>query len=420
MLAPSRTSHAGFAGPPDRTAMHPRDAVTPDPTPRFAIVLGQRLPWPELLARTRETETLGFDALFLVDHFYGLFDVNEPTHEAYTMLGALAPFTQRLRLGVMVAGNTYRHPIVLLKQAISVDHVSGGRVDFGVGAGWTEREHEAYGLPFPPAKERVDRFEEALEIWDLVQREERSTYDGTHYQLLDAPFQPKSLQRPRMPILIGATKPRMLRLTVKHAEMWNAVATPEEGAALNRQLDALCEEAGRDPASLVRSVSPSINLLESPAAFERGVRDYHAAGFRDVYMPWPRTEAEVPVMREVARELIPAFRGQPPLPSPPAADLPPRRVLAPEDIGLVVTILAEIGAGTPRRVLDELVAHPDQRFDGAALARRLGLAAHAEVARAIATLGSAFAAHGIARPWNEAQRGYLLPGDMAAILAQTR
>ncbi len=398
--------------------MHPRDAVTPDPTPRFCIVLGQRLPWPELLARTRETETLGFDALFLVDHFYGLFDVNEPTHEAYTMLGALAPFTQRLRLGVMVAGNTYRHPIVLLKQAISVDHISGGRVDFGVGAGWTEREHEAYGIPFPPAKERVDRFEEALEIWDLVQREERSTYDGAHYRLLDAPFQPKSLQRPRMPILIGATKPRMLRLTVRHAEMWNAVATPEEGAALNRQLDALCEEAGRDPRSLVRAVSPSLNLLASVDAFERGVRAYHEAGFRDVYMPWPRTEAEVPVMREVARALIPAFKGQPPLAAPLGADLAALRPLGDGDVALAREILAGIGEGTPRRLLDEMIAHPDERFDGAALMRRLGLDAHAEVARAVAALGAAFEARGIARPWSEAQRGYQLPGAMAAILAR--
>ncbi len=397
--------------------MHPRDAVTPELTPRFCIVLGQRLPWPELLSRTRETEALGFDALFLVDHFYGLFDVNEPTHEAYTMLGALASFTQHLRLGVMVAGNTYRHPIVLLKQAISVDHISGGRVDFGVGAGWTEREHEAYGMPFPTAKERVDRFEEALEIWDLVQHEERSTYDGAHYQLLDAPFQPKAMQRPRMPILIGATRPRMLRLTVKHAEMWNAVTTPEEGSALNRQLDAFCEEAGRDPRSLVRSVSPSINLLESVSAFEHGVRAYHEAGFQDIYMPWPRTEAEVPVMREIAHEVIPAFRGQPPLPSPLGTDRPARRSLKAGDGELVSGILAEIGEGTPRRILEELVAHPDERFDGAALVRRLDLAAHEEVARSIATLGNAFEARGIARPWSEAQRGYLLPADQAAILA---
>ena len=116
---------------------------------RYSIVLGQRMSWPDLLARARETESLGFDGLFLVDHFYGLFDLDQPTHEAYTMLAAVAPFTQSIRLGVMVAGNTYRNPAFLLKQAITVDHISGGRVDFGVGAGWVEREHEAYGFDFP-------------------------------------------------------------------------------------------------------------------------------------------------------------------------------------------------------------------------------------------------------------------------------
>ena len=391
-----------------------------DTPPRFCIVLGQRASWPELLARVRETEALGFDALFLVDHFYGLVDVNDPTHEAYTMLGALAPFTQSIRLGVMVAGNTYRHPVVLLKQAISVDHVSGGRVDFGVGAGWTEREHEAYGIPLPPAKERVDRFQEGLEIWDLLQREERTTYDGKHYQLLDAPFQPKSLQHPRMPVLIGATKPRMLRLTAEHADMWNAVATPEDGKRLNQQLDAICEEQGRDPASLVRAVSPSINLLESVDAFSRGVAAYHDAGFRDIYMPWPRTEAEVPIFRQVAREVIPTFRQQGGTTVPTAETRRDRRELRKEDVSLVAEIYTELGEGSARQVLDFLIDHPDERFDGAALVQHLALTRHPEVARAIATIGDVFAQHGLERPWNEAQRGYLLPQDNAAILRQGR
>jgi F420-dependent oxidoreductase-like protein len=258
---------------------------------QFRIVLGQRASWPELLARTRETEALGFDGLFLVDHFYGLFDVMDPTHEAYTMLAALAPFTQSLRLGVMVCGNTYRNPAFLLKQAVTVDHISGGRVDFGVGAGWTEREHEAYGWPFPTARERVDRFAEALEIWDLLQLEERTTYEGQHYQIVDAPFEPKPLQRPRMPVLIGGSGPRMLRLAARHADIWNAVGTPDEGGALNQRLDAACVEEGRDPATLVRTISPRLNLLASGEAFVDGVAAYRAAGFRDIYLPWPRTES---------------------------------------------------------------------------------------------------------------------------------
>src|SRR5690349_6398554 len=238
---------------------------------RYSIVLGQRMSWPDLLARARETESLGFDSLFLVDHFYGLKDLDDPTHEAYTMLAALAPFTRRVRLGIMVCGNTYRNPAFLLKQAVTVDHISGGRADFGVGAGWLEREHEAYGFAYPSPGERVDRFAEALEIWDLLQREERTTYDGRYYQMLDAPFEPKPLQRPRLPLLIGATAPRMLRLTARHADIWNARGTPDEAGAGNAQLDRLCHEIGRDPASIVRSISPSHNLLASVEAFASGV-----------------------------------------------------------------------------------------------------------------------------------------------------
>jgi alkanesulfonate monooxygenase SsuD/methylene tetrahydromethanopterin reductase-like flavin-dependent oxidoreductase (luciferase family) len=388
-------------------------------TPRFSIVLGQRASWPELLARVRETEALGFDGLFLVDHFFGLMGVDDPTHEAYTMLAALAPFTQRLRLGVMVCGNTYRHPAFLLKQAISVDHVSGGRVDFGVGAGWLEREHEAYGFPYPPTRERVDRFAEALEIWDLLQRQERTTYEGRYYTLLDAPFEPKSLQG-RLPVLVGATGPRMLRLAARHADIWNTVGTPEDAGKVNQRLTEICGEEGRDPATLVRAVSPSINLLASVEAFAEGVAAYHAAGFRDICMPWPRTETEVPVLRQVAREFLP-WPGQG---ADAAAAADERRAsslreLRADDGALVAGIYAGFGDGA-RRVLDTLIDHPDERFEGAAVKERLGLAHHADVTRAIVTLADAFAARGITRPWHEAQRGYLLPVDKAAVLAEGR
>jgi F420-dependent oxidoreductase-like protein len=387
---------------------------------QFRIVLGQRAPWPELLARTRETEALGFDGLFLVDHFYGLFDVMDPTHEAYTMLAALAPFTQRLRLGILVCGNTYRNPAFLLKQAVTVDHISGGRVDFGVGAGWTEREHEAYGWPFPSARERVDRFAEALEIWDRLQREERTTYEGEHYQIVDAPFEPKPLQRPRMPVVIGGSGPRMLRLAARHADIWNAVATPDEGAALNARLDAACAAEGRDHASLVRTVSPRSNLLASVEAFGDGVAAYRAAGFRDIYLPWPRTESELPVLRQVAREVIPAFRGRTRTTDESASGEPRRAGLTAVDEADVGRAYAVVRDGTPRRLLDFLIDHPDERFDGAALMRQLELGRHDEVARGFAALAEDLAEHGLARPWNEAQAGYLLAAQHAAVLARGR
>jgi F420-dependent oxidoreductase-like protein len=387
---------------------------------QFRIVLGQRASWPELLARTRETEALGFDGLFLVDHFYGLFDVMDPTHEAYTMLAALAPFTQSLRLGVLVCGNTYRNPAFLLKQAVTVDHISGGRVDFGVGAGWTEREHEAYGWPFPSARERVDRFAEALEIWDRLQHEESTTYEGQHYQIVDAPFEPKPLQRPRMPLLIGGSGPRMLRLAARHADIWNAVGTPDEVGAVNQRLDAACAMEGRDSASLVRTVSPRINLLESVDAFVDGVAAYRAAGFRDIYLPWPRTESELPVLREVAREVIPALRGRTLPLDGPATESGRRDDLTTMDEADVTRVYAAVRDGTPRRLLDFLIDHPDERFDAAALMRQLELSRHDEVARGFAALASDLAEHGLARPWNEAQAGYLLPAQHASVLAGAR
>jgi len=275
----------------------------------FGIVCGQRAPWPELVRRITTTERLGFDVFSVVDHFYGLFDVMEPTHEAYTALAALTPHTSKIRLGVMVAGNTYRNPAFLLKQAVTVDHASNGRVEFGVGAGWVEREHEAYGWHFPSARERVEMFAEALEIWDLLQRRERTTYEGRYYQLLDAPFEPKPIQG-RLPILIGASGPRMLRIVARWADNWNARGTPEEAREGNRQLDAYCAEIGRDPATIVRSISPSLNFFASVDEFQRCVEAYCAAGFTDFRLPWPRNEAQEEVFYQVAESVLPALQGR--------------------------------------------------------------------------------------------------------------
>lgn len=384
---------------------------------RFSIVLGQRMSWPEMLACVQETERLGFDGLFLVDHFYGLKALDDPTHEAYTMLAALAPFTQRVRLGVMVSGNTYRNPAFLLKQAMTVDHVSGGRVDFGVGAGWVEREHEAYGWNFPSAKERVDRFAEALEIWRLLQAQERTTYEGRYYSLLDAPFQPKSLQPSGLPVLIGGGGDRMLRLTARYAAIWNTVGTPEEAAAANARLDAACAAEGRDPVTLVRSVSPSINLLASVEAFREGATAYHAAGIRDIYLPWPRVPEEGAVLRSVVREVLPAFWGMEPT-SLAAAAVRPRRSLEEGDTATVRAILAEAPDGLEGRALRWLMDHPDERIDGDTLRRELGAPDHRSITAALAALGRRFTDAGIDRPWSEAQRGYLLTRARAELLAR--
>ena len=274
---------------------------------RFGIVCGQRASFQEMSERIVTTEQSGWDSFDVVDHFYGLFDVMEPTHEAYTMLAALAPLTSRVRLGVMVAGNTYRNPVFLLKQAMTVDEISGGRVTFGVGAGWTRREHEAYSWELYDPKTRVDRFEEALEIWELLQTRERTTYLGQHYELIDAPFEPKSSQG-KLPVLIGGDKPRMLRLVAQYADIWNARGEPEVAAESGKLLDAACQKVGRDPKTIVRSISPARVFLESPEAFEEHFHAYRAVGFTDFRIPWPRNPGQKDVFDEVVVDLLPRLR----------------------------------------------------------------------------------------------------------------
>ena len=328
------------------------------------------------------------------------------------MLGALAPFTRRVRLGVIVAGNTYRNPAFLLKQAITVDHISGGRVDFGVGAGWVEREHEAYGWAFPSAKERVDRFQEALEIWDSLQSNERTTYQGTYYQLLDAPFQPKSLQMPRLPVLVGGSGNRMLKLTAQHADIWNMVGTPAESRAGNDRMDEACAAAGRDPNTLIRGVSPTTNLLASPEAFAEGVAEYHAGGMQHIYMPWPRVEEEVPVLRAVARDVLPGLQGTN---QNGVATITNRRTLSDvtdDEIGAVISSMTD----AQRLMVGWLIEHPDERLDGATIQHALGIERHRDVTIAFAELGDLFLRRGIRRPWSEAQRGYLVTAEDAARL----
>jgi len=221
-------------------------------------------------------------------------------------------------------------------------------------------------------------------------------------------------------VLIGGSGPRMLRLAARHADIWNAVGTPDEGSALNLRLDAACAEEGRDPASLVRTVSPRINLLASVDAFADGVAAYRAAGFRDIYLPWPRTESELPILRQVAREVIPALRDRPLPADGPATESRRRNDLTAVDEADVVRAYAAVREGTPRRLLDFLIDHPDEQFDGAALMRQFDLSRHDEVARGFAALAADLAEHGLARPWNEAQAGYLLPAQPAAVLARAR
>jgi alkanesulfonate monooxygenase SsuD/methylene tetrahydromethanopterin reductase-like flavin-dependent oxidoreductase (luciferase family) len=276
---------------------------------RVGLVVGQRENWPELVRRARTVEELGLDTIWVVDHFFGGQDELGDTHEAYTVLAGLAMATERVRLGVMVAGNTYRNPAVLLKQAVTVDHISNGRVDFGIGAGWWEREHEAYSFEFPSAGHRVSMFEEALEAIDSFQRNERTNVDGRFYRYVNTPFEPKPIQKPRLPMVVGAGQPRMLRITAKYADIWNTRSPLEDALAKSRLLDERCREMGRDPGEIVRSVWPFQSYLGSVDALRAYIESFRAEGFSDFVFTWPADANELAVVSEAARTLIPDLRG---------------------------------------------------------------------------------------------------------------
>src|ERR1700724_1405399 len=168
-------------------------------------VAQHQLLWPELVERVQFAEARGFDGAWVFDHSTPLYgDPNGPCLEAWTLLAGLAALTSRIRLGVLVTGITYRHPSILATQAITVDHISNGRLEIGIGTAWHQPEHEALGIPFPPIKERAERLEEGVQAIRLLMTKDRASFSGQHYRLLDARYYPRTLYRAHSPPLVRA------------------------------------------------------------------------------------------------------------------------------------------------------------------------------------------------------------------------
>jgi F420-dependent oxidoreductase-like protein len=230
----------------------------------------------------------GFDHLWIMDHFMPLvrsatgwyqFEPADPVFEAWTTLAAMAEVAKRIRIGVNVTGNLYRYPSVLAKTAATVDQFSGGRLEFGIGASWAEFEFTSLGIPFPPARERIERLAEACEVLKLLWTKDVASYEGRYYRLEGAISEPKPVQKPHPPLWIGgAGEKRTLRVVAQHADVWNVVgAPPDEALRLSRVLDAHCDEVGRDPAEIRRSIGlpfrpedPDRTLRDAEALVERG------------------------------------------------------------------------------------------------------------------------------------------------------
>lgn len=283
---------------------------------RFGICTDQNLPFTTLVERWQYFEELGFDSVWDCDHFNQPSQPTGPYFEGWTLLAALAASTERIRVGVLVSSNTFRHPALVAQEAVTVDHISNGRLELGFGAGWFEAEHQRFGLPFPAPGELVGRFHEAVQVLDGLLRNETMTFEGRYYRLNGAYVRPAPVQKPRPPLTLGAHKSRMLRICAEYADTWNSHGSVEEMGERNRILDEHCAAIGRDPREIRRSLYGWASLLaseglpdpwESVAAFEDVVGRYREVGIDEFIIDQPRPE-QFPVLERVAAEVIPRLR----------------------------------------------------------------------------------------------------------------
>jgi F420-dependent oxidoreductase-like protein len=264
---------------------------------RFAIKTSpQHTSFSDMLAVWKAADDIDvFESAWTFDHFYPIFsDPTGPCLEGWVTTAALAQATRRLRVGVLVTGNVYRHPAVLANMAASLDVISDGRLEFGIGAGWNEQECDAYGIDLPPLRERFDRFDEALAVIVALFTETEANFDGRYYRLVDARCEPKPVQRPHPPIVIGGSgEQRTLRSVARFADHWNVPGGGVDVFAAKREVLAKhCATIGRD----VDEITTSTHLRLDPKNVHATVDEaaaFAAAGLDlgIVYLPPPHTPA---------------------------------------------------------------------------------------------------------------------------------
>jgi F420-dependent oxidoreductase-like protein len=248
-------------------------------------------------------ERVGYDSLWVMDHFHQIQNVgqpNEPMLEGWTTLGVLAGLTSKIRLGTMVTGNVYRHPSVLAKIGATLDVMSKGRLFMGIGAGWNEEESTAYGIPFPSTKERFQRLEEAVQIITSMWTEEKANFNGHFYKIQDAYCNPKPIQKPHPPILIGGSGERKtLKLVAKYADACNLFGS---AATVKRKLDVLrehCRSVGRDYNSILKTKLGIVLMDKDKVALDKRLSDR----FKNVPEPMRAEFATIGTPEEVRRQV---------------------------------------------------------------------------------------------------------------------
>ena len=291
----------------------------------FGVLILPERAWPDLRASFQVCESLGFDSTWTADHFTDPYHPAEDWFEGWGVLAAAAACTSSIRLGPLVSSITLRSPAVLAKQTTTLDHLSGGRFELGIGSGGAPTDYAMTGAGPWDARERRERLEEALPLVDRLLRGEEVTHSGDHYRLEGAVVRPAPVQRPRPPITLGGLGPRAIRLAARVADSWSSYgvakgrsvegALPEDEALevareRNERLDRACEEGGRDPSDVRRSYLTFFGYTEalpSTAEFAAYVERFRAAGMNEFIVYWPKDPRDVSKLEAIA-EILPELR----------------------------------------------------------------------------------------------------------------
>jgi F420-dependent oxidoreductase-like protein len=299
----------------------------------------QNARWEDIRRVWKTADAAGLHSAWMFDHFVPIFgDEDDDCFEGWTMLAALAAETERIKIGLLVTGNTYRNPALVAKMATTVDHVSNGRVILGMGAGWFERDHTAYGFHFGTPRERAKRLEEALQVITKLWKEDHPTFRGTYYSIERAPFAPANVQKPHPPIVIGGQgKQWIIPQVARYADGWNAVSgvTPDGIRERRKIIEDECGRIGRSPCPTAVSVllplvaitkiplaGPMVRLgaramvgketarsvlADSPETIKKRIQEYADAGVTEVIFSI-RPPFDDELIHRLASEIMPAFQ----------------------------------------------------------------------------------------------------------------
>ena len=292
---------------------------------RFGAVILQDFPYPELVKLWQKFDSLGFDSTWIADHFVNYAHPDSPWLDGCSALAGLAASTSKIRIGTLVTSIPFRHPAVLARQAMTVDHISNGRLEIGIGAGAPGSIDPSYtmtGIEDWPFKERTERLREQVEIVDTLLTNIKSSYEGKYYQLKDAIMAPGPVQKPTPPLVVAAHIKASLRIAAEHADTWVSFGadfgSPHDLVVANTKkrtayIDKYCEKIGRDPGTLRRSLlvfgEEANYAFASEEKFTEIVERYTAIGINELVFFYPFfAPDQIPLFEKIATETIPTLR----------------------------------------------------------------------------------------------------------------